>query len=139
MSKQVMIEKIYDIIADKTLNFGCKILRTSNDWSQKIYYALEPTPFGKLHISSIPFWGMTIEVDPDWISKSSWDEYRIIWHPVMIGDVLDWIEKKDFPQPLMSTYLQQVLCYWWDKRLPIEQQRWDDNLILFIYNLINEL
>lgn len=88
MNKQVMIDKIYEVIADKSLTFGCKLLRTSNDWSQKTYYTLEPTPFGKLHISSMPFWDMTIEVDPDWISRGSWDEYKTIWHPVMIGDVL---------------------------------------------------
>lgn len=136
MMDKEMIDKIYKVIAYKTLSFGCKLLRTSKDQSQKIYYTLEPTPFGKIHISSIPFWDMIIEIDPDWISKGSWDEYKVIWHPVMIGDVLDWVyHNKEKWKSVLEIFnnLSRRRTY---MRKPIEDQ--DSECILFIYNLIND-
>lgn len=71
-----------ELWADKTMSFWCIVNRISNGRSDKIYYILEPTPFGKLHLSSIPFWSMMIEVSEDDISKSSWDKYIPLWHPI---------------------------------------------------------
>jgi len=71
-----------ELWADKTLSFWCIVNRINREWFDKIYYVLEPTPLGKLHLSSIPFWSMMIEVSEDDISKSSWDKYAPIWHPI---------------------------------------------------------
>jgi len=70
-------------------------------------------------------------------------EYKIIWHPVMIWDVLDWIDKehklfftyKEENSPL-TLWADKVVNLWKDKRKPIDDQ--SEECIDFIYNLIQE-
>ena len=88
MNTQEMIQEIQEKIADKTLSFGCELLRQSNDWYKNSYYILWPWSHSRWRISSIPFWSMDIEFDWDMISKSSWDWYENIWHPVSLSRVL---------------------------------------------------
>jgi hypothetical protein len=88
MDRQSMLDKIYEKIADKTLSFWCKLIRHTNDWLTKKYYILWPWRSAKRWISSIPFWSMDLEFDENMISKSSWDWYEIIWHPVSLARVL---------------------------------------------------
>ena len=75
------------------------------------------------------------------IKKDVYDYVKIIWRPVMIGDVLDWIE------PYWSGYVQSVeftdrrrrkmnlvLLQRDNKRLPIDEQ--SDECIDYVYGLI---
>lgn len=70
-----------------------------------------------------------------------WYSPKIIWHPVMIGDVLDWIDKKiwisnhEYEEFVISEVNMVVLL--WDKYLePIEKQ--SDECIDYIYSLIKK-
>ena len=78
---------------------------------------------------------------------SRWDERptseikEIIGHPVMIGDVIDWIEPywELFAQSLNLSNERQrkikfVLVQWHKKREPIEMQ--SDECIDYVYSLI---
>lgn len=108
MDNKEKLKKIYETIASKELGFGCLCIVDS--------------------------------MNPIKYRMSSWDErpkeeiIKIIGHPVMIGDVLDWIEKQ--PEEKEWLCVWWVLSRWEDKRKPIDDQT--DECIDFIYSLIND-
>jgi hypothetical protein len=83
---------------------------------------------------------------------------EIIGHPVMIGDVIDWIEKKDFDINkkipwfwfddeegiadesklflIQDYYTDEIIAFWDKKRESIESQ--SDECIDYIYSLIGK-
>lgn len=141
MNKQVMIDKIYEVITDKKINMWCKICR---------YHWIIDTV-----LSLIDYWKKIDLILYSWINKNivsaevsieEIEQYKIIWHPVMIGDVLDWIDKNieksyeyaDWPfnQDWHTEKRNTIILYREAKRKPIEEQ--SEKCILFIYNLINE-
>lgn len=112
-----MISKIYEVIADKTLSFWCRILSPQlNNYT--VIYPLNWYVF--VLNGTLPF---------------KEEEVKSIWHPVMIGDVLDWIENI---QTILAFHKWEELMYIHryrkNKRKPIEDQ--PEDCILFIYNLI---
>ena len=111
-TKQQMIDKIYECIADKTLSLWC-------------FYFSEITRKKETY---------------DW---SVWTNYirKVIWHPVMIGDVLGWLWQKDIPFVIYEWWITErwivilKIDNWREeKRKPIEDQ--SDECITFIYNLL---
>ena len=82
--------------------------------------------------------------------------YEVIWRPVMIWDVIDWIEKKTFDinkkipwfwfeedeeisdesklYLIQDYYIDNVISYWDTKREPVEAQ--SEDCIDYIYSLI---
>lgn len=147
MTREEKIAKIYEVIARKDLSFGCKIV-------SQVYE-------NNMIITEIFDEGWDIQNYKDWdnwylryLSYSGSVNVRdvlfVIWHPVMIWDVLDWIEKNtefwlwtwyDWPQ--VSDHMWQIAIYcgksfwWWlwkNMRQPIENQ--SDECIDYIYNLI---
>ena len=128
-----MIKAIYEKIADKTLSFGCKIIEW---WSEYIFlYKKElDSSKNKYNIYLNPI--TNLEYNKSFIDK-------IIWHPVMIWDVLDYIDSmefkhsKDFMKWRKEQYpviIDTFLIDWEHKRKPIEEQSSD--CIEYIYNLI---
>jgi hypothetical protein len=142
MNKEQMIDVIYDKIADKTISFGCLY-----EWENH-------------HIEI--FWKWIYRAKRQW-QKITEEEFfekdskhtKIIWHPVMIGDCLDWIEKNTqwwlwayydwcIPSEDLSSLciewisLDNWKTFYWnlrkEKRKPIEYQ--SDECIEYIYNLI---
>lgn len=124
MDKQTMIDKIYEVVADKTLSMWC-------------YYFSEITRQQEVY---------------DW---SIWSNYirKIIGHPVMIWDVLDFIDDWDFANMASQIYQQDrikiddpdednitsiitILDLRKEKRKPIEEQ--SEHCIKYIYNLLSE-
>lgn len=117
MNKKYMIDKIYEVIADKTQSNGCIIEHKD----------------GKRFTSS-------------WIWSQLPMSDKIIWHPVMIGDVFNWIDyncnridnwdwNKSRNIDRHRDLIVQIYYYfinWLNK--PIDNQSEDS--ILFIYNLI---
>ena len=83
---------------------------------------------------------------------------EIIGHPVMIGDVIDWIEKKDFDVNkkipwfwfedekeiddesklflIQDYYTNKIIAFWDKKRESIETQ--SDECIDYVYSLIQK-
>lgn len=132
-TKQEMLKKIYEVIADKTLSFGCMI-----KWRQMPEEIVILTRTTDYTISILIKKNIYKDIDRNPKEK----EYEIIWHQVMLWDVLDWIEQK-------NTEPNQLI--WWysvgdinlnlrhlrtNKRKPIDDQ--SDECIDFIYSLIKD-
>ena len=124
-------------MANKELNLGCMV--RFDKW---IYTIIDKKNVWFLDSYRGEDWSIhnTIVVE-DGVNSRCYSIKEIIWHPVMIGDVIDWIE------PYWKGYAQDVrfsqerkrkidiaLLQWDKKREPIEAQ--SDECIDFIYSLI---
>ena len=153
MTKKEMIDKIYEVIADKTLSFWCMI--SVNLWWENKHFntVIIDTEYRDnciLYKTRHPLFELR-----EWDNQIiNWD-VKIIWHPVMIGDVLDYLLKKwvfhlcdhwnlikfDWFKPLFDCWCKRyqsvsdffVENYWEHRRKPIEDQSVD--CIEYIYNL----
>ena len=145
-------------MANKAVSFGCRYMhngcrytvddsnyRLKKEWNN--YY---------LYIGSLCNCPMEI-VEQYNEYKNHW-VVEITWHPVMIWDVIDWIEKKEFdinkPIPwfwfeedeeiadesklllIQDYYVDNIIAYWDKKREAIESQ--SDECIDYIYSLISK-
>ena len=123
-TREQKIEVIYKEIANKELSFGCRF---------------------KCNIKeSAILW---ID-DYKNIKDVYWEIYKlsdviIKWHPVMIGDVLDYIEKEIWIEDLYKTGRSLAMItiigwlkIWKHKRLPIENQ--SKECIDYIFNLLEQ-
>lgn len=131
-----MIDEIYEEVADKTLSFGCKIKRNKDFESGRTFKITTKQPISfeqfKKDRANDPRWHNTIAtmiwlVDFTYIKK-------VVWHPVMIGDVLDYFienKSKQYPSYFVSNKIHMLWIY---KRKPIEEQ--DMDCIQQIHNLI---
>jgi len=135
-SKEAMIKKIYEVIADKTLSFGCKIEYPI--WNICIVEWRDERRI-KVESESIVNRTLSTSILPkDQRNSSVLDKYKIIWHPVMIWDVLDWISR--FGEWSFTVWWNGIIDFWqwqwkFDFRKPIDDQ--SDDCITFIYNLIH--
>lgn len=155
MTTQEKLDKIYEVMADKTLSFGCKIYyekQERNEIKTKLWYQKpiiterwEDTILGvsdwwdEFHEYYRGTLNDDLHIWPDeWRIGYSYEIADIIWHPLMIGDVLDWIEKLVIPVGRHSPYyyFSIVLDGRQEKRLPLNDQ--SDECIDFIYSLLPE-
>ena len=97
------IEAIYKEIANKELSFGC-------NYSQVVFWN--------------KYYNKVDNKYKKWIL--TWEE--IIWHDVMVWDVLDW------SWVMSIELLVDLEVQWKHKRLPIEKQT--EKCIDYVYNLI---
>lgn len=127
MTREERIKAIYEAMANKKRTFGC-ICRI-NDGEDVIFIRQNKT------------WSYLSIRENEEFTVSLWYTPEIIWHPVMIWDVLDWIE------PYWSGHVQSVefterrrrkmnlvLLQRDNKRLPIDEQ--SDGCIDYVYSLI---
>lgn len=176
MNRQEKIDAIYEKIADKTLSFGCKISLENKEIIMETdpyeghyseYYEAngvitwrywtETIEWTTLQIEKIyfyePFYNEK-DVSGAFAEEFVFDEeyeaennnLKIIWHPVMIWDVMDYIENNWFEDDFEKIYGVEYTPVWkinlpnnlfniWDeKRKPIEDQ--SDECVDFVYNLI---
>ncbi len=109
MTRQQKISAIYKKIANKNLTLGCKIVL--------IDY----------------FWVKTINQEVDWFGKFEicWDISRvftskdievIIWHKLLIWDILDYHNKENHWYLLNSWQWVELFGLWEHPRKPIEDQ-----------------
>lgn len=134
MDREEKIKVIYETIANKERTFGCNYIIKDGDWHE---YEVRETEWECVNLT---YWD-SYEVDEWYDSYDINYLVSIIWHPVMIWDVLDYIE------PYWNGYAQDVkfsqerkrkidivLLQWEHKRKPIEEQ--SDECIDYIYSLI---
>jgi len=141
-TKQEMITKIYEVIADKTLSFGCLIRheKVALRWNCIVLWWWYPV---KTHVYACYKRSMDDIMSDVWVPK---DGLEIIWHPVMIGDVLDWmyenkIECNVVPE-VYDTFWEAIgnrtllvgRTLWLNSRLPIDQQ--SEECIKYVYDLL---
>lgn len=129
MTREQKLESIYEAMANKKRTFGCRCRR--NDGEDVIFIRQNKT------------WSYLSIRENEEFTVSLWYTPEIIWHPVMIGDVIDWIE------PYWRGYAQDVkfsrerkrkiditILQWDKKREPIEAQ--SDGCIDYVYSLIQK-
>lgn len=153
MTREEKIEAIYKDMANKEMSFWC-LAKTNEDKTEMICSKLtnDWTSF-----STIPYpdgrrcWFTTIYNlrNSEWINLDSKRTIKeIIWHPVMIGDVLrqirllagyaldnDLIKKSDFGN-VIAQHNYRITQIWEDFREPIEDQ--SDECIDYVYSLIQK-
>lgn len=161
MTRDEKIQAIYEKIANKELTFWCRvnteywrIVSIVEETADERWYIVvsEESLYNDEDIGAYYCW-----LRVRWLEDmESIDVAKIIWHTVMIGDVIDWIEKKEFdihkPIPwfwfeedeeisdrsklllIQDYYVDNIISYWDTKREPVEAQ--SDECIDFIYSLI---
>ena len=119
MEKQEMIDKIYEVIANKKLTPWCKLIHKEYEGREIIitnyWYEYKSAPRD--------VWGNN-RVKPKWI---------IIWHPVMIWDVLDRMKWNRHARYERHDLLN-LIFYWKEAREQIEKQNIE--CIEWVYDLI---
>ena len=136
-SRQEMIDAIYEKIANKDLDFWCIV---ESKWGQSVFLADR----NRREIFRTNYRIV------DFIRQE--EPMKIIGHPVMIGDVMDyfekialdkiydyiWVKKEEIPDLILQNkdVMMKIFPLWKQKRLPIEEQ--SDECIDFVYSLISE-
>lgn len=141
MNKKEKINKIYEVIADKTLSFGCKIIIHPNI-KKETYYLWkeldEDSCMWKDYIHAYeyrkesPYNESPITFSED---KKWYEIKKIIGHPVMIWDVLDWIFIKWTPSGWWRTKKRNELLDVWTLKADVLESQ-NELCIDFIFKLI---
>lgn len=129
MTKEQKLEAIYEAMADKTLSEWCRYI--TNKYNELDTFA---------RCDSIVEWAIVQYHVPS-ESYSVVQNYTIIWHPVRIGDVLDWFDKSleiflDVNNDEWHDIYKDIISLWWNKRLPIDYQSM--GCVDFVYSLIQK-
>ena len=127
MTREEKISAIYAEMANKKLKLWCKC--KNHNWEDAIFIRQNKT------------WSYLSIRENEEFTISLWYTPEIIWHPVMIWDVLDWIEpywwvfaqsvNLDIERTRKGTLLLSVRK---QKRKPIDDQ--SDECIDYVYSLI---
>lgn len=148
MTREEKIEAIYEAMANKKRTFGCRCRR--NDGEDVIFIRENKT------------WSYLSIRENEEFTVSLWYTPEIIWHPVMIWDVLDYFQDKRFYCQKCSKIvdwrdvsdhncwgeyycdicnndslidIEDDIVFYWDlKREPIDEQ--SERCIDFVYSLI---
>jgi len=133
MNKEEMINVIYEKVANKELIMGCKMY---SQIAWKNFILVDKNKF----IINVGYVEKILELN--------WQE-EIIWHPVLIWDILDYIDKNaelfakakhinwgiEVDLKAREWYVIWLYNYFiWRHRLIIEKQT--EECIKYIYNLI---
>ena len=142
MTREQKISAIYKEMANKELTLGCKV-----KFSKWIYSIIDRENVWFLSSYKGQDWDIynTIVIE-DGVNSRCYSIEEIIWHPVMIGDVLrqirllagyaldnDLIKKSDFWN-VIAQHNYRITQIWEDFREPIESQ--SDECIDYVYSLI---
>lgn len=151
MTRQDMIDKIYEVVADKSMTYWCIFKTRYNkpwDYSQLDFMTNSTPKIGRINdnwsIETVEWmfdsvnlfiecrWSDSYNLNNYW-QKYKYIWYKIIWHPVMIWDILDYLSSNDNAYYDLQLAIVRERTF---KRKPIEDQ--SEECILFIYNLIND-
>ena len=134
MELKEKIDAIYEKIANKDLNFGCRIFHKVESWKRSFKARIITDKIEKDYGTF--YWvKLYSENSITWLQEK---EMEIIGNPVMLGDVLDWIYDNEmtlFEDTWINHIIDTTIKLWiWNLRKPLEDQ--SDDCIDFIYNLI---
>lgn len=134
MTREEKIEAIYKEMANKKLKLWCKC--KSHNWENVIFIRKNKT------------WSYLSIRENEEFTVSLWYTPKVIWHPVMIGDVIAYLRKYFYKfiewNPVgindevyrYCNNIEDLLIKWYDTRLSIDKQ--DDECVGFVYSLINK-
>lgn len=153
-SIQDKYQKIMEVMSDKTLSEGCRIVR-KNYWEIDGKKRVWPRLWHIWVVSSKQdlWWALWVFWEDTgayavtefshyiyWKKMDNWEyEYEIIWHRLHIWDVLYWIEQKEnlteyYDWNNLTYASADILSKWKDKRNSLSPT--DESLIDYIYNLL---
>ena len=141
MNKQQKLDAIYEAMADKTLSRWCMIEFTYREWALTEYWWDEDAWWESSSIEYVKWdytdWDFSFPTDEikDWLDKDSEMFIKIIWHPVRIGDVLEYIKYSDSTLSYIQSCIA-LLLEWWEPSMTINEQ--SDDCIAYVYSLISE-
>lgn len=127
MTREEKLEAIYKEMANKKLKLWCKC--KSHNWENVIF------------IRKNRGWEYLFLRKNKEFMIPLWYSPKIIWHPVMIGDVLDWIDEKmgvsnhEYEEFVINE-VNMVVLLWGEYLKPIEEQ--SNECIDYVYSLINK-
>lgn len=130
MNKQDKINAIYEKIANKELNKWCVVNDTDyNTWKAEIFAEYWSRNWIMLRQEDLS--------KPYIERKTDVEDWEIIWHSVLIWDVLDYLWEQINPaRGTAFDFISKILLKWEKKRLSIQDQ--SEECIDYIYNLIKE-
>lgn len=127
MTREQKIEAIYKEMANKKVSFGCIAkYTTKGETSCDVIFIWQIINWEKYFVGKD-----TLYKDVEWFYENDW-KFEIIGHPVMIWDVLSYCSSyiSDWDDSVDSQI--DLLSYWGDYRLPIEDQ--PEECIDFVYS-----
>lgn len=105
---------IYRMVANKSITFGCKVFDNVNGIGGRII---------SVHNDE---WNTLIKFlgdDGVSIMEANKEDLSIIGHPVMIGDILEYIENASiFGNETLNFQTNTLLNFWLHKETPIDKQ-----------------
>lgn len=141
MNREEKIQAIYNGIANKEVSFWCIAKHTTKWWIIcDVVMIWQMVDWEKYFVVQD-----TLDYDVEWVYENDW-VIKIIWHPVMIGDVIAYLRKCFYKfvewHPVgingeVDRYfnnIKDLLIKWYDTRLSIDKQ--DDECVGFVYSLI---
>ena len=148
MTRDEKIQAIYEKIANKELTFWCRvnteywrIVSVVEETTDERWYIVvsEESLYNDEDIGAYYCW-----LRVRWLEDlEPIDIAKIIWHPVMIWDVIDWIEPywRGYAQDVKFSQERKrkiniVLLQWDKKRESIDTQ--SDGCIDYVYSLIQK-
>lgn len=151
MTREEKIQAIYEKIANKELTFWCRvnteywrIVSIVEETADEIWYIVvsEESLYNDEDLGAYYCWLLVRWLE----AMESIDVAKIIWHPVMIWDVLrqirllagyaldnDLIKKSDFWN-VIAQHNYRITEIWEDFREPIDTQ--SDECVDYVYSLI---
>lgn len=148
MTREEKITAIYKEMANKERSLWCQI-NVKYQWyyhwenSEEMLYTIEDDLIvwvdwvaknGDIELNKSDL----LRADPNWYIEDLEVFVKTIWHPVMIGEVLELIDRMadDRDQEWYDERLETLIGVWKIKTKPIEDQ--SDECIDYIYNLIQK-
>lgn len=141
LTREEKIQAIYKKIANKDLSFGCKIKTESKNKRYSSVWRISSDE-GDYYIDiRVSEWQEYLTSPREWneiISDEGvlWYNRKIIWHPVMIWDVLDYGQLNWLWLCSKNDYTDEILLKWSFKRKPIDDQ--PDETVDFIHSLLKD-
>lgn len=136
-TKQEMLDRINEVIADKSHTFGCRIYNELF-WnkSEDIYTLIWIV--NKRNRDDLDGCWLAGKFEENRISfvpllREHYENSTTIWHPVMIGDVLDR-QYKTKEVSSCPSLRSDIVENWLERRKPIDNQ--PDKCIKFVYSLL---
>lgn len=131
-TREEMITKIYQEIADKTLSEWCLIdYDLKQDWKTYIMKIIDVDMSNPKYVS----YKIWLDRYNSRDIQSNIHKFETIWHPVMIWDILYYMDYDIKSWNRDDWQLcKDLVCHYREQRKPIEAQ--DDDCIKFVFDLL---
>lgn len=152
MNREQKIEVIYEKIARKDLSFGCKFwVKDEMNWSYITFEKwFEFSLITSRKDEKIVFAWENFTW-PLYFTNFEFENLEIIWHPVMIWEIIDylenialdkiynyiWVKKEEIPDLVFEKNkdtIMKIFILWKNKKEEIDKQ--SDECVDFVYDLI---